>query len=239
MEDIKYYYDLEQGTDEWLQARLGIVTASEVNNLITPKGTNKLIPNKKGKVSDSVIAYACEIAAQREFMRIEETFLSWDMQRGHAEEVLARDFYSENYLQSKECGFIVRDFGVFKIGGSPDGLIGENGGLEIKCRKPKFQVSTIVSNEVPEEYINQIQASMLISGREWWDFVSYSNGLPFFVKRVFPDPVRQEMIGDACHDFEALVEEVIKGYNVKSVEMPKTERVEFISEDITLKESSE
>jgi len=224
MSDIKYYRELEQGTDEWLSARLGIVTASEVNNLVTPKG--KLASGAK------VQAYACEKASQRVNMRIEDHFESYDMQRGHIEEETARDVYIENYAEVEECGFIVRDFGAFKIGVSPDGLVGENGGIEIKSRKAKFQVATIVSDTVPDEYMNQCQAFLLVTGREWIDFVQYSNGMPIFVKRVMPDAERMELIRTAVSDFEMHVTKAMVVYESHAMNMVQTERVEFVLEDM-------
>jgi hypothetical protein len=219
----EYYYEMEQGTDPWHEARLGMVTASEINKIVTPKG--------KVKIGKEVGAYACEIASQRENMQIEDTFQSFDMMRGQFQEVIARDIYNDNYNEVHECGFIVADFGGFKIGGSPDGLVELDGGVEIKSRLAKFQVSTIVADEVPDEYINQIQAMLLITGREWWDFVQYSNGMPLFVKRVYPDEARQETIIKAVKDLEPMIEEMRSIYQNKSTSMVQTERVEFMSDD--------
>lgn len=227
---IKYHYEIEQGTDEWLKARLGIVTASEVNSIVTPKG--------KATSGAKVQAYACEIASQRENQCIEDTFQSFAMMKGHFHEEFARDSYNDNYDEVKECGFITRQFDAFTIGCSPDGLVGDDGGIEIKSREPKFQVATIVADKVPDEYMNQCQAFLLVTGREWIDFIQYSTGMPLFVKRVLPDTERQNMIIQACNYFEKLVVKNQEVYNSASANMVQTERVEFVSDDM-ITESTE
>lgn len=83
------YHDVEQGTDEWHMLRLGIVTASNINVLVTPTG--------KAAKGEKVRAYACEIASQRELRIPGDNFQSFDMKRGHIQEGIARDCYSENY----------------------------------------------------------------------------------------------------------------------------------------------
>ena len=143
MSEAKYYFDIEQGSDEWLQARLGIVTASEVNNLITPKG--------KTCTGAKVQAYACLKASERITNHIEEHFESWDMQRGHIQEEIARGIYNDSYEAVQECGFITNEIAGVKIGASPDGLIGENSGLEIKSRVAKFQVCLLYTSPSPRD----------------------------------------------------------------------------------------
>lgn len=228
--NIKYYHDIEQGTDEWHESRLGIVTASEVNNLVTPTG--------KQASGAKVTAYAAEIASQRVNRRIEDNFQSFAMMKGSFHEEYARESYNDNYEPVDECGFITRDFGAFIVGCSPDGLVDDKGGIEIKSREPKFQVATIVSDEVPKEYINQCQTFLIVSGRQWVDFVQYSTGMPLFVKRVYSDDVRQEAICDALHDFENLVQKMEAIYRESSAKMVMTERVEFVIDDV-ITESNE
>jgi predicted phage-related endonuclease len=111
-------------------------------------------------------------------------------------------------------------------------LVGEDGGIEIKSRVAKFQVLTIVADEVPAEYINQIQTFLIVSGRSWCDFVQYSNGMPLFVKRVTPDAERQELIIGAIQAFESEVESVRADYKLKSAAFIQTDRVEFMADDV-------
>ena len=89
MKQPKYHYDIEQGNEDWLKIRLGVITASEVNNIITPKGA----PTKNEKMR----SYACQIAAEREFQYVEDHYESFDMMRGHVEEGTARDIYNDSY----------------------------------------------------------------------------------------------------------------------------------------------
>lgn len=222
---IKYHYDIIQGTDEWLKVRLGIVTASEIGMLLTP--TLKEASGAKVK------AYACEIAAQLMDDHIEDSFQSYDMMRGHIQEGTARDIYSTGYAPVSECGFITNDSFGFTIGCSPDGLVADDGGIEIKSRKGKFQVGVILADEMPAEHMLQVQAFMLVSGRKWCDFVQYSNGMPLFVKRVLPDLSIHEKIVSAVGKFYQLVDELMKNYAEKSKAFIETEYVEICMDEIT------
>ncbi len=222
-EKLKYHYNITQGSDEWLSARLGIVTASEIGNLITPKGAT--CKNEKMR------AYACQKAAERENKFLEDHFESFDMVRGHIQEEIARDIYSENFSSVTECGFITAEICGVKVGASPDGLIGEEGGVEIKSRLAKFQVKTILTGETPDEYMNQIQMLLLVTGREWFDFIQYSNGMPFFVKRVFPDLVRHTEISNAILAFESVVVGMQSEYKQLAESMVQTERIDMSDDD--------
>lgn len=220
---IKYYYDLEQGTDAWLDARLGIVTASQISKLLTPTG--KIATGAKVK------AFAYEIVAQRETWRVENYFQSYDMERGHIQEGIARNIYSESFEEVNECGFITNTNYGFKIGASPDGLVGDNGGIEIKSRLSKFHVMTVAEEFIDPAYMQQIQMTLLVSGREWWDFVSYSNGLPLFVKRVFPDKEMFNKIVEAMTGFEAICSDIKEKYEKNMKSLVKTKYVELMMDD--------
>lgn len=180
---------LEQGSDEWLAERCGLVTASTVKHLMTPGG--------KPANNDKSRAFLWELLAQRLTDYVEPAYVSDDMFRGHADEVEARYIYSEKVATVVEVGFMVRDFGDYRIGYSPDGLVGNDGLIEVKSRRMKFQLQTIVDNCPPAEYRPQLQAGLLVSGREWLDFISYSGGLPMAVYRVEPDPDYQAAILEA------------------------------------------
>jgi len=197
-------HNVEQNTDEWLQLRLGIITASNVNKIVTATG--------KPAKNESMRQYAAQLAAQRITKRIEDNFQTWDTLRGHLQEDIARDYYSDNYAPVEKCGFITNDSLGFTIGCSPDGLVDCDGGIEIKSRLAKFQVETIVADEVPREFVNQVQTFLLVSGRDWCDFVQYSNGMPLYVKRVTVDPVRREAIVNAMMEFEEEIERIRMEY---------------------------
>lgn len=201
---ITYHTELTQGSDEWLAARLGILTASEVRLILT--GTGKIANNDKTR------AHVWEIAAQRITRYVEPYYVGDEMLRGKTDEILARDLYSQAYAEVDEVGFVTSDALGFTIGYSPDGLVGMDGLIECKSRRQKYQFETIATREVPEEYMLQIQTGLLVSGRAWLDFCSYSGGMPMFVKRVYPDPIMQDAIVKAATAFEASVCNKIEDY---------------------------
>ena len=209
---IRYHYDIEQGTPEWLSLRRGILTASEIKLIITP--TLKVASNDKER------AHLFELLAQRITDYTEPRFVSDDMLRGHEDEIEARIKYAEHYAPVTECGFITRDFGGFLIGYSPDGLVGDDGLIECKSRRQRYQVETILADEVPSEYMLQIQTGLLVSGRKWLDFVSYSAGLPMFVKRVLPDDRYRVAIIAASTEFESRLQLALDRYQSALKSMP-------------------
>ena len=191
---ITIHRDLIQGSDEWLAARRGMLTASEMKLIITP--TLKPASNDKER------AHLWELLAQRITGYVEPAYVSDDMLRGRDDELMARAAYAEHIAPVKEVGFITRDFGGFKIGYSPDGLVGDDGLIECKSRRQKFQVQTIVEGSMPADYLMQVQTGLLVTGRQWLDFISYSGGLPFEPIRIFPDARVQDAILAAATAFE-------------------------------------
>lgn len=191
---IRYHFDIEQGSEEWHALRCGILTASEMKFIVTP--TLKPASNDKER------AHLFELLGQRITQHTEPRYISDDMLRGHEDEIEARIRYAENFAPVTECGFVTNDDHGFVIGYSPDGLVDYDGLIECKSRRQKYQVETILADRVPEEYMLQIQTGLLVTGREWLDFVSYCAGLPMFVKRVFPDARYQEAIIAAAIGFE-------------------------------------
>lgn len=201
---ITIHRELQQGSEEWLAARCGMLTASEMKLLISP--------SLKPLNNDKTRAHIWELLAQRITKHVEPAYISDDMLRGREDEIAARDLYAEHYAPVIECGFMVRDFGGFRIGYSPDGLIGEDGVIECKSRRAKFQVETIATGEMPDDYLVQVQTGLLVSGRRWCDFISYSGGLPMAVYRVEADPKMAEAILDAAHEAEARIQEMHRAY---------------------------
>ena len=194
---ITYHHDLIQGSDEWLAARMGILTASEMKLILTP--TLKIANNEKTR------AHVYELLAQRISEYVEPTYIGDDMIRGHEDEVWARMEYAKQCAPVEDMGFITNSKWGFKIGYSPDGLVGADGLIECKSRRQKFQVQTHCEGEVPPEYMMQLQTGLLVSERQWVDFISYSGGLPMFILRVFPDPTIQAAIIEAAIEFEATI----------------------------------
>lgn len=193
--------DCEQGTDAWHQARAGVVTASEVD-CVMAKG--------QGKTRDQYLRIkAAEIitgkAAERKFKGNEHT------ERGKEQEAEARRLYEiTKDVQVTQVGFLKRG----KIGCSPDFLVGEEGGGELKCVLPETLLDYIMKGEVPSEYIKQIQCSLMVSKRKWWDFMAYSPGLPPFIRRCTLDVDLTNRMKTECDAFmieaEALAQRIIK-----------------------------
>lgn len=220
---MKIYKDLEQGSLEWLEARRGIITASEVKLLVTPTG--KIANNEKTR------AHQWELLAQRVSGYVEPAYISDDMLRGMHDEVIARDLYSRHYVQVDEVGFITNDFDGVTIGCSPDGLVADDGMIEIKSRRQKYQIETIATDTVPPEYMLQLQCALLVASREWIDFVSYCAGLPMFVKRVYPDAEMQATILDAARVFELNMGALMLMYEQNAERFIDTERPEEASNE--------
>jgi len=201
---ITYHRDLVQGSDEWHAARCGMLTASEMRLIITP--TLKVASNEKER------AHLFELLAQRVTGYVEPSYVSDDMLRGREDEIEARALYAERYAPVEECGFVVNDRWGFRLGYSPDGLIGADGLIECKSRRQKYQVETIVSGVMPDDYMIQAQTGMLVAERQWLDFVSYSGGLPMATIRVYPDVRIQEAILVAAESFEERLSVRLKQY---------------------------
>ena len=195
MNGITFHPDMIQGTDEWIAARCGMLTASEMKLIITP-ATLKLAKNDKAS------AHLYELLAQRITGYVEPHYISEDMLHGHADEIEARALYAKHYAPVQECGFITNDQLGFTIGYSPDGLVGDDGLIECKSRRQKFQVETIISGAMPNDYLIQVQTAFLVTGRSWCDYVSYCGGMPLAVIRVYPEQKTMDAIAAAAADFE-------------------------------------
>ena len=215
--------DLIQGTDEWFAARRGIVTASVVGQLITAKTV-------KPAANDYSRALTMTIVAERITGWTDPVYVSNDMFRGTMDEPIARDLYSRYYERVAEVGFMVRDDWGFEIGYSPDGLVGDDGLIEVKSRKPKKHLATILADEVPLENMAQIQAGLLVSGRAWCDYVSYCGGMPMWVKRVTADERWADAIVLTVATFERTAEQMVATYTAAVDGLPTTERIDYFME---------
>jgi putative phage-type endonuclease len=216
------YPQMQQRSPEWFAARRGIVTASVVGKLLTP--TLKVADN------DTSRGLTATLAAERITGITEDGGMTWDMQRGVDMEPFARDHYSGHYQQAVECGFLRREEDGWRLGLSPDGLVGTDGGVEVKCPRAKTHVLWTLADEVPAQHMAQVQAALLVTGRDWWDFASYCGGLPLFVKRVTPDPAWQTAIEAACRQFETNAAALVADYQTKTKGLPVTERVDLYAE---------
>jgi hypothetical protein len=221
---IKYHQELVQGSDEWLAARCGLLTASEMKLILTP--TLKIASNDKER------AHLYELMAQRITQYVEPYFVSDDMLRGMDDEIRARAKYEELRGPVDLMGFITNDRWGFTLGYSPDGLVGDDGAIEAKSRRAKYQVQTIVENigldggeTIPPDYLMQHQTGLLVSERQWIDFISYSGGLPMAIIRVWPNDKVQNAIVEAAGEFERRLAERLAIYRDAARDLIPTERV--------------
>ena len=158
---MKIINGIEQGSKEWLQMRLGVATASDFKKIIT----------STGKESKTLKDYALELASESLLTEPESSYKSEAMQRGNDLEDEARKYYSFiTDTKVDQVTFIKKDD---EIGYSPDGLIDDNGSIEIKCPQKKNHLKYLVDNKLPAEYKSQVQGGLYISGRDYCDFISY------------------------------------------------------------------
>jgi hypothetical protein len=218
-------HNVTQGSDEWFALRCGLLTASELKLIMTP--------TLKPAANDKERAHLYEILAQRLTGHVEPAFQSDAMLRGYDDEDAARALYAKRVLPVRQVGFITNDRWGFTLGYSPDGVVGDDGLIEVKSRKQSLHFRTIVEdvsqNAVPSEHVIQVQAGLLISGREWCDVISYSNGLPMAIVRAYPDPTIAAAIIDAAAEFEARIAQRRDDYlaallKVRSFETVRTSR---------------
>ena len=195
---ITYHENVEQGSDEWLALRCGLLTASEIKLILTP--TLKSAANDKSR------AHVMEITSQRISNYVEPSYISDDMMRGIDAEVYAREHYEREYAPVQQVGFVTNDDLGFTVGYSPDGLIGEDGLWECKGPRQKRHIETILTGEVPADNMIQLQTGLWATKRKWIDFTSYHGGLPMVTIRVYPDEVMQAAIISAATQFEESVQ---------------------------------
>lgn len=199
--------ELQQGSDAWLKARCGHATASNFAAILA-KGEGK-----------TRAAYLLQVAAECLTGMPTETFQNKHTDRGTLQEPYARMAYEErtgNIVE--EVGFIAHK--TLKAGASPDGLIGKDGGAEIKSVIPTVQLETWRRGEMPSGHKAQVQGCLWICERDWWDFVSYSPGMPdhlkLFVKRQHRDEEYIKTLEASITVFLREVDALIKSLGAKN-----------------------
>jgi putative phage-type endonuclease len=173
-----------QGSDEWVEARLGRVTASVIADVMAN--------GRSGAPSATRANLLARIVAERLSGRVAESFTSQAMQHGIDTEAQARACYTmETGRSVEEVGFVAHPT-IAMAGASPDGLVGDNGLVEIKCPNTATHIGTILTGVVPDKYLKQMLFQMACTCREWCDFVSFDPRMPdemqLFIKRVPRDP---------------------------------------------------
>ncbi len=195
MIDSKLINWCEQGTDEWLNARLGVITASEFSSLITPKTMQR---------SSSATPYLAKLAAEQITGCGEDTFSTKHTKRGHELEPTAVfDFEMITDLECYQVGMIYKDENR-QIACSPDSLVDENGvvgGLEVKCLMKKFHAVYLLENKLPDEHFAQVQGSMWVTGAQFWYFTSYHPEMRQLIIRCEPDLAYHKLLDEMMPGF--------------------------------------
>lgn len=184
--------EYKQLSAEWMMAHVGIPTASEFDNLVTPKWEIK-----KGKGPESFLAKKVAEAWQKGPM---PGFGSFQMEQGTILENEAIPGYSALYdVKVERVGFVTTN--DRRVGCSPDGLIGNDGGIEIKCPEAHTHTKYLLAGEVPDDYVHQVHGCMYVTDRHWWDFFSYRRGFPDFIIRVQRDEEIMATLDEALSEF--------------------------------------
>lgn len=171
-------FECLQGSTEWLELHRGVPTASGFDRIMTA------VTMKPSSQSEDFIN---DLIAQKAGAPMGGGYTSKAMADGLQCEPEARRWYEmERNADVRQVGFCVSDCGRF--GCSPDGLVGDDGGLEIKCPQLKTQVGYLRNGGwIPQEYKPQVHGNLIVTGRAWWDFLSYAPGLSPILVRVYHD----------------------------------------------------
>lgn len=172
-------FECEQGSESWFEAKAGRVTGTRFGSLVAKESTKEY--------QNLISNLACEIITGR----IEETYSNSIMEKGLETEPLARKEYENIFgIDIKQAGFFIPDedekYNEW-IGISPDGLIGNNAMIEIKCPLMRTHLEYIQANKLPSEYKHQVQGQLFVSKFDYCDFMSYVEGMKPFIIRVEPD----------------------------------------------------
>lgn len=191
-------HNVKQGTEEWLKLRAGRPTASEFDNLVTPE--------MKPRTGQTPETYLLKKLAERSMGAPLLSYTSGAMEQGSLREDEAVAWFEfAHMMQVNRVGFCTTDDG--RIGCSPDGLIGEDGGLEIKCPEPHTHLRYLLAGTVPKEYMSQVQGNMLVTGRKWWIFVSYNRAFPALVVKIERNEEAQVVLATALAKFIGSLDE--------------------------------
>jgi putative phage-type endonuclease len=174
----------EQGSAEWKLARCGLPTASNFDKLICADG----------KPSKQRIKYMYQIAGERIIGKPEESYKNEAMDRGNEMEAEARQLYELITGNTVEQVGLCLAEGKSIYAASPDGLVGDDGLLEIKCPILSTHVGYLLEGKLPSEYFQQTQGQLLVTGRKWLDFLSYYPAMKPLLIRVTPDKEFQKAL---------------------------------------------
>ena len=199
------FFDIEQNTDEWKEARKGKITGSALG---------KIMANEQGAFGQPAHAYALQLALERITGKINENnYSNQHMERGHKQEPIARMLYEETFFADVSNGGF---FDLGNIGCSPDGLVGSDGIIEIKSVIPTVHFANVKRNHVDPAYKWQHFGNLKFTKRDWIDFVSYCQDYPkgkkLFTYRIYKKQCRGyfRRIDKRVSQFEKLIQHKMK-----------------------------
>jgi putative phage-type endonuclease len=192
--------DVEQRSPAWFKARCGIPTASSFDKIVTSKGE----PSKQAQ------KYMYQLAGERVTGIAEETYMNATMQQGIDREAEAVEFYElTKDATVQKVGICYKDEEK-KFSCSPDGLVGDKGLIEIKCPLISTTVGYLLSDDMPSDYVQQVQGNLFITGREWVDFLAYYPGLRPMMICAMRDEVFIKKLETALIEFCQQIETIVK-----------------------------
>jgi len=207
---------MEQRSAEWFAARLGKVTASRVADVIA---------KTKSGYSTSRANYMAELVCERLTGMQGESFSNAAMVWGTNTEPMARSAYESRMAELvEETGFVLHPT-ISMAGASPDGLIGDDGLVEIKCPNTATHIDTLLSDGAPSKYMTQMQWQMACTGRKWCDFVSFDPRMPEEMQMFV---IRVERNDDLITELEREVEKFLSELEDKITQLNKAYKKEAI-----------
>ncbi len=196
---IEIFENVEQGTDEWKQLRLGLVTASKFSVCMAS--------GKGGGESKTRLSYMCDLAGEIITGNPTESYTNAYMERGKEQEDEARKLYAfEKDQDLKRVGFVRNG----TKGCSPDSLIGDKGALEIKTTMARLLIMIMMRGDYPPEHKAQCQGTLWVTEREWIDIAIYCPKMPLFVERIARDEPYIKQIAGAVADFNIELKEMVE-----------------------------
>lgn len=208
-------HNVLQGSPSWLACRLGRITASEVDALVSPEGKVRVGEGPRNylykKICEKILGYQQDSGG------------SFHTEQGQISESLAVPYYTfSTGREVQKIGFCETD--DHRCGASPDGFVGEDGGLEVKSPSPPVQLRYLMENVLPKDYILQVQFSLWVTKRAYWDFLSFSRQFDSLLIRVEPEDKIQKAITEAVAIFSDSFDQIyakVKG-NIDAENARKT-----------------
>lgn len=212
------HHDVVQGSDDWHRIRRGQISASILDQLITPGGK----PSRSGKTRMVIYELAAERLAAAQGLAPEPGYVSDDMAAGHYDEARTRAMFTESTRRRVDtCGIYSltwwRGERSYTLHASPDGLLPKGGVLEVKRRRPKYLLQQYLewhgTGSIPWDFWLQVQAQLMVTQREYCELITVYPGIPSLSYRVEPDRETQRLIVETVESAE---EEIVSALRIFS-----------------------